>query len=928
MQQDFIVYPTKGFLNTEFNIKSNKSSNYYIYYDGKLLSALYINKGETKKLKKLVVPGQYSISTSEDEPSSKIKVNVEDAIRVGSSTLKKAFAFDNFPYLVFVMQDRLHIYDPSTSNFLYTENFLSPDSIYCVNSQKLLFVTKHQDGTSISLFCINNYSIIGSIECGEIVAKSLDNSRLYLKNSNSNEINCVWGDSLETFETWNLCNNEKINEKYWIDKERNFLFFLTDNKAHCINVNNGKIKSFDTNEAIGITSNGYLVKNCIGNRYDYFNMNPEEKKEGSFFYKSLHNRMSFKGHSFCNSKWETQIFHDFKAYVDACEDKIKESFKTDMNGNAIVISKECKGSISSAEIDIYPSENGVYIVEDSTIQVINNLSYNVDENQLEYNPVTSYFVNLIWIDDEEYLTRKCYSNHYAIKIVENKAAVAINSSLSVLIENGHVVEKFKDLFGAKNSINTNENPKEDDIIIDDKRISNYYIKSRAQKKLIIYQDEKFKYYELKEILFNNNKFEWALSDIINLELDMHSRAILSDDGKYLVYSKGRNQYAIYDIENRIEKDVYTGNLVDLDDSGNIILSNKYRQLRIYDPKSFKWVKDFPEYYRFTSHDGRLYAKTSIKTRYYNLINNNEISKEEYDKYKKELDWKDFGNTEEDKKKCKEARKRFIEQNILFFENKVKDLDEKKKKRKFEQWLNNWFFSDIFLTTKQFVVIGIVATKEEIEIELDTKLDFLNYISFSYDNEYVAIVGKPSFNGYLKIVKIKFNSFNNTLAVENNICDMQIARKATWTCAFTKNGLFGTYDSRPMLYLLDKDDLSSFDRNKDKDYNYLRDHFSIPNRSLMCFSKSGKYMALSIQGYDPISFGGIGHLPSNKMFIYTAEKEPKLLDEWEYQGQKVSKLSPNDPYKKNLVQAGFSDDDSKIMTVTDDGVIIVRNLHLE
>lgn len=927
MQQDFIVYPTKGFLNTEFNIKSNKSSNYYIYYDEELFATLYVSEGETKKLKKFVAPGQYIISASEDNTSSEIKVNVEDAIRVGSSTLKKAYTFDIFPYLVFVMQDRLHIYDPSSSNFLYTENLLSPDSIYCMNNKKLLFVTKHEVGTSISLFSIDNYSIIGSIECGELVAKSLDNSRLYLKNRNSNEIYCVLGDSLQPYDTWKLCNNENINEKYWIDKEKNLLFILTDYKAYCINVNNGKIKYYDTNDAIGITSNGYLVKNCYGNRYDYINMNPEEKQEGSFFYKSLHNRLSFKGHSFCNSKWETQIFHDFKAYLDACEDKIIEAFKSEINDDVKVISKECKGSISSAEIDIYPSENGVYIVEDSTIQVFKNLSYNVVENQLKYNPVTSTFINLIWIANDDFLIRKCYNNNYAIKIVDNKAAIAISSSQSVLLENGHVIEKFNDLSGAKNSINPNGDPKEDDIIIDDKRISNYYIKSRAQKKLIIYQDEKYKYYELKENLFNN-KFEWTLSDIVNLEIDMHSRAILSDDGKYLVYSKGRNQYAIYDIENRIEKDVYTGNLVDLDDSGNIILSYGYRQLRIYDPKSFKGVGYCPEYYRFTSHDGKLYAKTSIKTRYYNLINNKEISKDEYDKYKKELDWKDFGNTEEDKKKCKEARKRFIEQNILFFENKVKDLDEKKKKTKFEQWLNSWFFSDIFLTTKQFVVIGIVATKEEIEIELDTKLDFLNYISFSYDNEYVAIVGKPSSNGYLKLIKIQCDIFNNKIKVIDNICDMQIARKATWTCAFTQNGLFGTYDSLPTLYLLDKMDISSFDKNKSHDYNYLKNHFSIPNRSLMCFSKSGKYMALSIQGYDPISLGGIGHLPSNKMFIYTAEKDPKLLDEWEYQGQKVSKLSPSDPYKKNLVQAGFSDDDSKLMTVTEDGVIIVRNLHLE
>ena len=88
------------------------------------------------------------------------------------------------------------------------------------------------------------------------------------------------------------------------------------------------------------------------------------------------------------------------------------------------------------------------------------------------------------------------------------------------------------------------------------------------------------------------------------------------------------------------------------------------------------------------------------------------------------------------------------------------------------------------------------------------------------------------------------------------------------------------------------------------------------------------MALSDQGYEPISLGGKGHQPSNRMFIHSTEGDHQLLDKWEYQGQAVSKRSPSDPYRKNLVQAGFSANDDKIMTVSGDGVIIIRNLHLE
>jgi hypothetical protein len=87
------------------------------------------------------------------------------------------------------------------------------------------------------------------------------------------------------------------------------------------------------------------------------------------------------------------------------------------------------------------------------------------------------------------------------------------------------------------------------------------------------------------------------------------------------------------------------------------------------------------------------------------------------------------------------------------------------------------------------------------------------------------------------------------------------------------------------------------------------------------------MALSVQGYEPLSLGGKGHVPSNKMFICRTDTHEEI-EEWSYQGEGISKLLPDDSYSKNLIQAGFSFDDKKIMTVTGDGVVIVRNLHLE
>ena len=82
------------------------------------------------------------------------------------------------------------------------------------------------------------------------------------------------------------------------------------------------------------------------------------------------------------------------------------------------------------------------------------------------------------------------------------------------------------------------------------------------------------------------------------------------------------------------------------------------------------------------------------------------------------------------------------------------------------------FSSIFLHIKHYVVVGVVDAEQELDIELDTTLSFLNYVAFSYDNKYVGIVGKPGNNGYLKLVKINYNEVTKSLSLEREICDTE------------------------------------------------------------------------------------------------------------------------------------------------------------
>ena len=76
------------------------------------------------------------------------------------------------------------------------------------------------------------------------------------------------------------------------------------------------------------------------------------------------------------------------------------------------------------------------------------------------------------------------------------------------------------------------------------------------------------------------------------------------------------------------------------------------------------------------------------------------------------------------------------------------------------------------------------------------------------------------------------------------------------------------------------------------------------------------MALSNQGYEPISLGGRGHVPSDEVFIYDTSSKHKIAS-WHDHGDSIA--------YRNVTNAGFSIDDSKLMTVSQDGVVVVRNI---
>lgn len=110
---------------------------------------------------------------------------------------------------------------------------------------------------------------------------------------------------------------------------------------------------------------------------------------------------------------------------------------------------------------------------------------------------------------------------------------------------------------------------------------------------------------------------------------------------------------------------------------------------------------------------------------------------------------------------------------------------------------------------------------------------------------------------------------------------------------------------------------------------IKNEYLIPvftNRNFLCFSPSGKYVALSSQGYiaknsKAAKFHEWGHQPSSDIYIHSTDTLNEECHFYDH-GDKIKGLQKK---TNNVAFAAISNDDTRLLTISDDGVIIVRNL---
>jgi hypothetical protein len=421
-------------------------------------------------------------------------------------------------------------------------------------------------------------------------------------------------------------------------------------------------------------------------------------------------------------------------------------------------------------------------------------------------------------------------------------------------------------------------------------------------------------YELSEILIDNNKYK---------------ESYLSQNGQFLVLQDENNKYSFYDIEKGETINFISGNFLAFRNDGSLIIEQDgTRAVKIIDPKTFQDITP-PNYhhYRFMSPDGKLYAQVSQKVRFFHKLNGKELKVEEVSKFRNDLDdpsssLSEIENVHEQLKVYKNRLQIFTEFKVKFSTLGIEDC--------------NKINSRYVIQTDRYIEIGIAGTTKIKEISIPVDTHFYNYSAFSFDNKYLGIVGKPFFGSINKslimICSLSFDESNQELELVNSTVS-RFPKSAVWVCGFSKTGYFATYDSSPNTFIIKMDktffsDLTSDTELQNNIYNLRSNIYNtykkwnvIKDKNFLCFSPSGSFLALSEQGYEPLTLGGYGHQESNVVHIAKTESGA-IIDSFTGHGDKIK-----DDTRKKVTFVAFSEDESRIMTLSSDGVVIIRDINL-
>lgn len=461
--------------------------------------------------------------------------------------------------------------------------------------------------------------------------------------------------------------------------------------------------------------------------------------------------------------------------------------------------------------------------------------------------------------------------------------------------------------------------------VKDGAIGNFVSSSPDLNKVITKRDQKIYF-----LVFNHSIKKYEETEIV-LDNSRYLESYLSPNGNFLVLQNETEEYVLLDIEKNEEVTFLSGKFLAFSKEGNLIIEDdERRSSKIIDPLTFEKVTSATYHnYRFLSPDQKLYAQVAVKTRYYHKIKEEDIAIEEVIELRKKLDYprQPWANSSQEDQENYEKLKGAVDKARRVYYNTYKQQLENLKINSSDD-----FSSQNIIDVIKYTGIGICGTDQIIEVRLPNDIEFYNYTAFSYDNKYAALVYRLPSGGGISFLQLDYNENKKTLELIDKYLSHH-PKKATWVCGFSKNNFFAAYDSTGTTYFLPQKKIDLLLPKNKLTVSESEIWETIPDKNYLCFSPSGNFMGMSEEHYIPYPkdekpfnsktlfplSGTYGHQESGTLHILHTETT-KLVNSFYEHGDKIKYDE-----RKKIRFVAFSDDEKRIMSMSNDGVVIVRNI---
>lgn len=817
-----------------------------------------------------------SISLNED-----VCIFVEDAIKYGGSKLEKAFVFDDSPWVFATTKDRLYIHNIE-NDYEAVEYGVIPEDIQCLGSY-------HDKPSDCFLFKTKNDFCVFDVTKGNFQIQFSNhiysNSRLVIYKNNGRII------------VFDFRKGETVIEFCGLYSFGKNFYFIKDNVLNALDLFTNKMSRILSVGCVNercVLSGNVLIKlqaDCVKNKkYQIFLLEGDNGKTEEFTIEIPFYIESWEG-------VQTTEYRDLCEYFAELSKKTRVVLENDVNKISNPILADGMGlSFKALRVNSFRSVReseaniqvlyGELLIESRNMPIgilfgenvrgipiqIKGKNHHLDYTNMQYNP--NYIISTAHEKSEGKKSRQ----YFALSDSGNRCVAKENGNL-FFINKEHRVKKM--LF-PQTYDNTN--------------FANAFFTSDGKKVVFTKVDNSVGIIDLQNFLQS--------------EFDI--------DGATVPRCEGINGYKpeISDCEPKFDhrKPVWRDPIT----------------LRRVDSAELSW-------HVYQSPDAVYSADTKIREVLYNVLTGKEITLPEYLKLCQKYDFS-INDAEQDRETKIGQRKLLLEEygkeklgyNIYdyygsniknFYANKytpqkIQQKIERVVSDRLDDFINREYcFTSLFIDKNGYVIFWNNHKHEEKRLKIGRNVRFLNYVSFSYDSRLLALGAKMNEDTFR-------HSQEGVFVLYDIIKDREIVRMdreedlyAVWMTMFNKKGDVAFYDSHANTFILQA-------KSKYEDID------KISGKSLLCYSPTGNYIALSDQKYIDYEHHPNdvwGHQPSGNIYVHDTLNSYECILTFSDLGDGVSGVSTK---AQSVASVAFSSDEEKLLAVGNDGVLVIYNLHTE